>query len=105
MARLEIVIHFATNSSFAQAPNYVGSDAPLIKSSSGVAGWLTILDGIPHLPDVPGDVDLIGRHRGDMTQTCEPPAGRQEFHFQISVIARRPTVEPSRFADKTSAAR
>jgi hypothetical protein len=33
MARLEIVIRFATNSSFAQAPNYVGSDAPLIKSA------------------------------------------------------------------------
>src|SRR5262249_35647405 len=33
MARLEIVIHFATNSSFAQAPNYFGSDAPLIKSA------------------------------------------------------------------------
>jgi hypothetical protein len=33
MARLEIVIRFATNSGFAQAPNYVGSDAPLIKSA------------------------------------------------------------------------
>jgi len=33
MARLEIVIHFAINSSFAQAPNYVRSDAPLIKSA------------------------------------------------------------------------
>jgi hypothetical protein len=33
MARLEIVIRFAINSSFAQAPNYVGSDAPLIKSA------------------------------------------------------------------------
>jgi hypothetical protein len=33
VAGLEIVIHFATNSSFAQAPNYVGSDAPLIKSA------------------------------------------------------------------------
>jgi hypothetical protein len=33
MARLEIVIHFAINSSFAQAPNYVRSDEPLIKSA------------------------------------------------------------------------
>jgi hypothetical protein len=33
MAGLEIVIHFATNSSFAQTPNYVGSDAPPIKSA------------------------------------------------------------------------
>src|SRR5215510_1547087 len=33
MAGLEIVIHFATNSSFAQTPNYVGSDAPQIKSA------------------------------------------------------------------------
>jgi hypothetical protein len=33
MAGLEIVIDFATKSSFAQAPNYVGSDAPLIKSA------------------------------------------------------------------------
>jgi hypothetical protein len=33
MARLEIVIRFAINSSFAQAPNSVGSDAPLIKSA------------------------------------------------------------------------
>src|SRR5215475_471353 len=33
MTRLEIVIHFATNSGFAQAPNHVSSDAPLIKSA------------------------------------------------------------------------
>jgi hypothetical protein len=33
MAGLEIVIHFATNSGFAQAPNYVSSDAPLMKSA------------------------------------------------------------------------
>jgi hypothetical protein len=33
MARLEIVIHFATNSSFAQTPNYVSGDAPPIKSA------------------------------------------------------------------------
>jgi len=29
----------------------------------------------------------------------------EEFHFQISVIIRQRTVERSRFADKTSAAR